>query len=69
TNTITGEFHLDSEIDNEQGSSFRVEEYKRPTFYATINKPTGDIQLGDSIAFTGIAKAYAGNVVDGAIIN
>ncbi|WP_204325246.1 hypothetical protein, partial [Stenotrophomonas maltophilia] len=50
TNTITGEFHLDSEIDNEQGSSFRVEEYKRPTFYATINKPTGDIQLGDSIA-------------------
>lgn len=69
TNTITGEFHLDSEIGNEQGSSFRVEEYKRPTFYATMNKPKGDIQLGDSIAFTGLAKAYAGNAVDGAIIS
>ena len=69
TNTITGEFHLDSEIDNEQGSFFRVEEYKRPTFYASINKPKGNIQLGDSIAFTGLAKAYAGNAVDGATVS
>lgn len=67
-NVLTGEFRLEADAENDQGATFRVEEYKRPTYAVSINKPKGNIQLGDSIAFTGLAKAYAGNAVDGASI-
>ena len=47
---------------------FNVEEYKRPQFFVEINKPGGSYRLNDSIRVTGIAKAYAGNVLDGATV-
>ena len=43
-----------------------VEEYKRPKFFTSINKPTGTYRVNDSITVTGTAKAYAGNNIDGA---
>ncbi|NDV84264.1 alpha-2-macroglobulin [Bacteroides sp. 51] len=40
--------------------SFRVEEYKRPTFEITLNKPEGSYKTGDAIKLTGLAKTYSG---------
>jgi hypothetical protein len=46
--------------------SFRVEEYKRPKFFVDYDTLKGSYRLGEEIAVTGFAKAYAGNNIDGA---
>lgn len=46
--------------------SFRVEEYKRPTFTAEIQEPTTDYQLGDTLHLQGTARTYTGLPVAGA---
>lgn len=43
-----------------------VEDYKRPKFETEFNPAKGSYKLNDEITVTGIAKAYAGNVIDGA---
>ncbi|SDC43377.1 alpha-2-macroglobulin family protein [Niabella drilacis] len=50
-------------------TSFKMEEYKRPTFHTDFDKMKGTYQLNDTIRVTGIAKAYAGNAVDGAKVS
>ncbi len=52
--------------DNLGYMSFSVEEYKRPKFYVDYEKIKGAYQVNDKIKVTGIAKAYAGNNIDGA---
>jgi hypothetical protein len=52
-----------------QGSAYlSVEEYKRPRFEAKLESPKGSYKLNDSIRVTGIATAYAGNALNGAIV-
>lgn len=64
-NVLTGDFSIDAKlIDGEVG--FRVEEYKRPTFYVDFDTVKSQYKLNDSITVTGFAKAYAGNNIDGA---
>lgn len=46
--------------------TFRVEEYKRPTFTAEIQAPTADYQLGDTLLLQGTARTYTGLPVAGA---
>lgn len=40
--------------------SFRVEEYKRPTFEVTLDSLKNTCQLGDSVNIKGIARAFSG---------
>ena len=61
---INGQFFIKDSV-NESMQYFNVEEYKRPTFYTELNKPTGTYKLNDSIVVTGFAKAYAGNNLTG----
>ncbi len=70
TNLLTGEFSLllSDDFNGENGGRFSVEEYKRPTFEVTLEKPKGEYKLGDSLTVTGTAKAYAGNAADGATV-
>ncbi len=49
--------------------NFSVEEYKRPKFEVAIEQPTGTYRLNDTITVEGLAKAYAGNNIDGATVN
>jgi hypothetical protein len=49
--------------------NFNVEEYKRPKFEVAIEQPTGTYRLNDTITVEGLAKAYAGNNIDGAAVN
>ncbi|MBP5278017.1 MAG: hypothetical protein J6Z18_05980 [Prevotella sp.] len=46
--------------------SFRVEEYKRPTFFVEIDKPTTAYKNGDTLTVTGKAMGYNGVPVQGA---
>jgi uncharacterized protein YfaS (alpha-2-macroglobulin family) len=64
-NLLNGQFTI---IDNEANSRFpiSVEEYKRPKFLVEISKPAGTYKLNENITVNGTAKAYAGNVIDGA---
>ena len=63
--SLNGQFSLFDET-TATSSFFRVEEYKRPKFSVEIKKPAGTYRLYDSIKVTGLAKAYAGNTIDGA---
>lgn len=58
-----GAYHLETE----RGSvSFRVEEYKRPTFDVTFDTIRTSYQAGDSILVKGLARTFAGAPVQGA---
>lgn len=61
----TGTFTL---FTNPEYVYIRVEEYKRPTFEVEYKKLTGAYKVNDSIRITGIAKAFAGNTIDGASV-
>ncbi|MES2847823.1 MAG: alpha-2-macroglobulin family protein, partial [Bacteroidota bacterium] len=65
--SLNGQFSLYDSAGNGY-SSFNVEEYKRPKFSVEVKKPAGTYRVNDSIKVTGIAKAYAGNNVDGAAV-
>jgi hypothetical protein len=57
-------------IETRRGSvSFRVEEYKRPTFEVTFDTVRTSYQAGDSILVTGVARTFAGAPVQGAKVN
>jgi len=62
---LNGQFTLMMK-DNRGSASFSVEEYKRPKFYVDYEKLKGTYKVNDKIKLTGFAKAYAGNVTDGA---
>ena len=47
---------------------FKVEEYKRPKFATTFKPIEGSFRLNDKIEMKGIATAFAGNALDGAIV-
>ncbi|AHF14131.1 alpha-2-macroglobulin [Niabella soli DSM 19437] len=74
--SFSGSFHLPegglnggfSIATTEGSSSFRVEEYKRPKFFVDFEKMKGTYKLNDSITVKGLAKAYAGNDLDGATV-
>ncbi len=64
---LNGQFSLVDETTNAT-YYFNVEEYKRPKFFVEVLKPTGTYRLFDSVKVTGIAKAYAGNNIDGVAV-
>ena len=49
-----------------QGFSFRVEEYKRPTFEITFDKITENFSIGDTITLKGNAKSLSGSNITNA---
>ena len=55
--------------DNYGTAYFSVEDYKRPKFETNFNPVKGSYKINDEIIVTGIAKAYAGNVIDGAKVS
>ena len=65
--SLNGQFSLYDSAGNGY-HYFSVEEYKRPKFSVEVKKPAGTYRVNDSIKVTGIAKAYAGNNVDGAAV-
>ncbi len=60
---LTGQMYLS---DGENTHYFSVEEYKRPKFETYFDTLRGSYKINEEVIVKGIAKAYAGNVVDGA---
>ena len=60
----TGMYHVS--VNNRANSSFRVEEYKRPTFEITFPKVNEKYNWGDTVVLKASAKTYAGVPVQGA---
>ncbi|HLG39598.1 MAG TPA: MG2 domain-containing protein, partial [Chitinophagaceae bacterium] len=65
---LNGNFSI--QVQSGRGAAnFKVEEYKRPKFYVDYEKVKGTYKVNDKITVTGIAKAYAGNNIDGANVS
>jgi hypothetical protein len=64
---MNGQFTIYTRPDN-GNAGFKVEEYKRPKFYVDYEPIKGTYKVNDKIKITGIAKAYAGNNIDGASV-
>ncbi|MFN8291119.1 MAG: alpha-2-macroglobulin family protein [Chitinophagaceae bacterium] len=64
---LNGDFALYTKTNN-GNAGFRVEEYKRPKFYVEYEPIKGTYKVNDKIKVTGVAKAYAGNNIDGATV-
>ncbi|MEO7176716.1 MAG: MG2 domain-containing protein, partial [Saprospiraceae bacterium] len=68
---LTGNFTLRTE---QQGgsaygySTFKVEEYKRPTFEVVLDTVKESVKLGDSITFKGTAMTYSGVPLNDAMV-
>jgi uncharacterized protein YfaS (alpha-2-macroglobulin family) len=62
---MNGQFTIYTKADG-GNAGIRVEEYKRPKFYVDYEPIKGTYKVNDKIKVTGIAKAYAGNNIDGA---
>ena len=60
---LTGQMSI---TDGNGTAYISVEEYKRPKFETYFDTLKGSYKLNDDVSVKGIAKAYAGNVVDGA---
>ena len=60
----TGMYHVS--VNNRANSSFRVEEYKRPTFEIIFPKMNEKYNWGDTVVVKASAKTYAGVPVQGA---
>ena len=63
---LTGGFSVRAENVNGGYANFRVEEYKRPTFYVEFDEVKETYADGDTITVTGRAKTYSGVPVQGA---
>src|SRR4029077_10915460 len=66
-NQLNGEFRIEDDS-TAAALSFSVEEYKRPTFYVAYDTVKGSYRINDSIKIAGVAKAYADNNIDGAMV-
>ncbi len=49
--------------------TFKVEEYKRPSYEITIEKPKKELRIGDEFSFKVIVKSFAGATLNNVTIN
>lgn len=62
---LTGQFQIVAESGQ---ATFNIEEYKRPKFEVIFDTMNGTYQLNDIVKIKGVAKAFAGNSIDGATV-
>lgn len=68
SSTLNGLFQLSTSSPYGR-TSFRVEEYKRPTFEVKFETPRSGYKAGDSLSVVGTAKTYAGVPLQNATVN
>lgn len=66
---LTGVFLLEiKKGDRTWQQSIRVEEYKRPKYMVEFTPLKGQYKLNNEVKISGLAKGYAGNMIDGASV-
>lgn len=63
---LNGQMHI---TDGHGTAYISVEDYKRPKFEVNFNPVVGSYKINDEVTVTGLAKAYAGSVIDGAKVS
>lgn len=63
SDALNGDFRITT---NDGSVYFKVEEYKRPTFEVTFNKPEKEYSIGDNVRVTGNVMAFSGFGIDNA---
>ena len=64
---LTGTYRITAS--NPEGYTYiKIEEYKRPKFKVSIDTPTEEYQLGQTVKLKGNAKAYTGASIDNATV-
>jgi alpha-2-macroglobulin len=59
----TGDWSIDApdlDMADDNNGEFKVEEYKRPSFELTLEKPVKELRLGDSFTVKAVARSFAG---------
>ena len=62
TDRMRGNYHISANHSN--GTSFKVENYKRPTFEVTFETPVQEYKIGDSVTVSGKIAALSGFGLD-----
>ena len=65
TDRLTGNYLIRSSLNN-NSTTIKVEEYKRPKFHISIDPPTEGYQLGQKVSLKGHALSYTGAAIDNA---
>jgi len=68
---VTGNFYVQFNSNTGQSNgylNFQVEEYKRPSFFVELDKPTKEYSLGDTLTLTGRGQMYSGPALSNAKI-
>ena len=65
---LNGEFSIESNTGGGK-QSFSVEEYKQPKFLVGFDNSKNSYRVGDSVYMEGYAKAFSGNMIDGAQVS
>jgi len=63
SDVLNGNFQLETK---NGGVYFKVEEYKRPTFEVTFEKPNIEYKIGDNVRVTGNVMSFSGFGIDNA---
>ena len=66
---LTGRYYIDSDMPYSVSASFRVEEYKRPTFKIEWDTIRTRYEAGDTLLLTGRVMTYAGTPVQQAKVD
>ena len=62
TSGLSGAFRIETTYNrNTFSTTFFVEEYRRPTFEVTINRPETEVFFGENVNFNGNVRAFAGH--------
>ena len=62
TDRMRGNYHIS--VNHSNGTSFKVENYKRPTFEVTFETPAQEYKIGDSVTVSGKIAALSGFGLD-----
>ncbi len=66
TDRLMGRMTIQVEGEPRGGTGFNVEEYKRPKFQVTLDRPQTAPKLNDKVSLTGTATAYTGAAINDA---
>lgn len=68
-NAPTGEWYFDNEyVESDNNFTFRVEEYKRPSFELLTEKPKNFLRLGDPFAIKMQLRSFAGGSMENTMV-
>ncbi len=70
-NAATGDWGFDTDyadVEYDNNNSFKVEEYKRPSFELAVQKPSGELRLGNNFSVGVKVRSFSGSKLEGVLV-